>query len=62
MCHLTSAPRRLTAENIRQEGHQFSQRGDVSDSPRRNVLDPADHALRRQRVRVEVQYERPVGR
>jgi len=25
------------------------------------VLDPANHASRRVRVRVEVQYERPVG-
>ena len=33
----------------------------MSDPPGSDVLDPADHASRRLRVRVEVQYERPVG-
>jgi hypothetical protein len=60
--HLVSVPRCLVAQDIRQEGHQSSQRGDVSDPPGRDVLDPTDHAPRRPCARVEVQHERPVGR
>ena len=54
--------RHLLAQDIRQEGQQPSQRGDVSDPPGRDVLDPTDHAPRRPCARVEVQHERPVGR
>jgi len=51
----------LVAQYVIQEGHESAERGDVSDPPGSDVLDPADHASRRPRVRVEVQYERPVG-
>ena len=53
--------RSAVAQNLGQEGHQLSKRGDVRDPPGRDVLDPADHPSRQPRVRVEVQYERPVG-
>jgi len=33
----------------------------VGDPPGSDMLDPPEHAPRRKRVRVEVQYERPVG-
>jgi hypothetical protein len=56
-----SVPRCLVAQDVRQEGHESSERGDVSDPPGSDVLDPADHPSREVRVRVEVQYERPVG-
>ena len=49
------------AEDVREEGQQSSERGDVSDSPGDDVLDPSEHATRRKRVRVEVQHERPIG-
>ncbi len=61
MCHLTSILRRPIAQDVSEEGHQLSERRDVSDSPGRDVLDPPTHASRRERVRVEVKYERPVG-
>jgi hypothetical protein len=48
-------------QNLGQEGHQLSKRGDVGDLPRRDVLDPADQTLRRPCARVEVQDERAVG-
>jgi len=60
-CRLTSVLRRPVAQNIRQERHQPAQRGDVSDSPRRDVLDPADDSSRQLGVCGEVQYERAVG-
>jgi hypothetical protein len=53
--------RRLVAQDVREEGHQLPERHDVSHSPGSDVLHPATHASRRNRVRVEVQYERPVG-
>jgi len=52
----------FVAQDVRQEGHESSQRRDVSDPPGSDVLDPSAHASRREGVRVEVQYERPVGR
>jgi len=50
------------AEDLRQKGHQSSKRGNVSDSPGRDVFDPSEHASRRLRAGVEVQNERRVGR
>lgn len=61
MWHLVSISGRPIAQNVGEKGHQSSERGDVSDSPGSDVLDPSEHASRRKRVRVEVEYERPVG-
>jgi len=61
MCHLSSILRFPIAQDVCEEGHQSSERGDVSDSPGDDVLDPPEHASRRKRVRVEVQDERPIG-
>jgi hypothetical protein len=51
---------RTIAEDLRQKGHQSSERRDVSDSPGRDVLDASEHASRRLRAGVEMQYERPL--
>jgi len=34
----------LVAQHLRHEGHQLAKRSEVRYLPRRNVLDPADHA------------------
>jgi hypothetical protein len=60
--HPVSIPRRAIAQHVREKSHQFPERGDVRDSPGSDVLDPTEHASRQKRVRVEVEYERPVGR
>ncbi len=57
----TSISRRPIAQDVREEGHQSPKGRDVSDSPGSDALDPPEQASRRKRVRVEVQYERPVG-
>jgi hypothetical protein len=48
------------AQDLREEGHQFSERRDVRDASGSDVLDPPEQS-RRSRVRVELQDERPVG-
>jgi len=52
----------LLVQNVSQEGHQLAQGGDVRHPSGRDVLDPADHTVRRLGARVEVQYESAVGR
>jgi hypothetical protein len=61
VCHLTSLLRRFIAQDVREESHQRPKRGDASDSPGDDVLDPPEHTSRRKRACVEVQHERPVG-
>src|SRR5262245_773513 len=55
-----SRPRRI-AEDLPEEGRQPSQRSDAGDPAGGDVLDAPEHAARRLRTSVEMEYERPVG-
>jgi hypothetical protein len=52
----------LVAQHLRHEGHQLAETGDVRYLPGRDVLDPADYAVRQLGPHVQVQDEGAVGR
>jgi len=53
---------RRIAENVPQKGRQSAQRPDAGDSAGGDVLDAPEHAARQLRTRVEMEYERSLGR
>src|SRR5262249_46907400 len=55
-----SRPRRI-AEDVPEKGRQSAQRSDAGDSAGGDVLDAPEHAARRLRPSVEMEYERSLG-